>query len=181
MDMAELGAGGGHGDLDQRHELEVGDTSLVGQLIVLCATKLHGQPQLHASVMEMLTSIINGKVQSISLDGLGLTDDADAEDDFVNVDELPLDRLVPALSKLVANSKQKEGQQQDVFAGRRPSATTARTDGLPKHIVCNPEMSLEGSKLIQIADVSLLKTLVILRALRSGQCVQAERCSSMHR
>ena len=70
------------GDLDQRHELEVGDTSLVGQLIALCATKLHGQPEIHASVMEKLTSIINGQVQSISLDGLGLTDDAGADDDF---------------------------------------------------------------------------------------------------
>ena len=174
MDMAELGAGGGQGDLDQRHELEVGDTSLVGQLIALCATKLQGQPQVHASVMEMLTSIINGQVQSISLDGLGLTDDAGAEDDFVSVDELPLERLVPALAKLVARSKQKDGQQQDALLDRRPSSATARPDGLPKQIVYAPRMNLEDSRLIHIADISLLETLVLLRALRPSGRIQTK-------
>ena len=138
--MAELGAGGGQGDLDQHHELEVGDASLVGQLIALCATKLQSQPQLHASVMQMLTTIINDRVQSISLDGPGLNDDPalteEPGDDLANADELPLDRLVPALAKAAARSKQKQAQRSDPFAARQRSPLSlARPDGLPKQIV----------------------------------------------
>ncbi|KAK5121355.1 hypothetical protein LTR85_005521 [Meristemomyces frigidus] len=140
VDMAELGAGGGQGDLDQHHELEVGDTSLVGQLIAMCATKLQSQPQLHASVMEMLTTIINDRVESISLDASGLNDDPalaeEGDDDLANADELPLERLVPALAKAAAKSKQKQAQKGDPFAVRqRSSLSLARPDGLPKQIV----------------------------------------------
>ncbi|KAK5130529.1 hypothetical protein LTR08_001959 [Meristemomyces frigidus] len=152
VEMAELGAGGGQGDLDQHHELEVGDTSLVGQLIALCATKLQSQPQMHASVMEMLTSIINGHVQSISLDGLGLDDDASPEDDLFDVDELPLERLVPALAKLVARSKQKQGQQQDPVASHRPSLAMARSDGLPKQITFPYSRHSSYSELCDLVD-----------------------------
>lgn len=106
----------------------------------MCATKLQGQPQLLASVMEMLTSLINERVQSISLDGSGLNDDSVqglGEDDMVDIDDLPLERLVPALSKLVLKSKLKLAQKKDPFAGMRSSLPLARPDGLPKQIVSN--------------------------------------------
>lgn len=139
VEMAELGVGGGQGDLDQHHELEVGDTSLVGHLIALCATKLQDQPQLRTSVMEMLTTIINERVESISLDGSGLIDDSGLAskdvDDLMNVDELPLERLVPALAKAAAKSKQKLAQKADPFVTKSSALQLARADGLPKQIV----------------------------------------------
>lgn len=134
--MAELGAGGGHGDLDQVHELETWDASQVGQLIALCASKLQGQPQLLASVMELLTGFINDQTSSISLAGSGLVDDcmrAAEADGFQNVDELPLDRLVPALVKLVAKSKQKTAAKSPF--SKPQAAKSGRSDGLPKQIV----------------------------------------------
>ena len=145
VDMAELGAGGGQNDLNQQHELEVFDPALVGQLIALCASKMQGQPQLLAGVLEMLTFIINGQVQSISLDGTGLTDDvggANEDDlDVANVDELPLDRLMPALAKLVAKTKQKQAQKKDLSKGGA-AGPQLRSDGLPKQIVRLDDVSL---------------------------------------
>ncbi|KAK4542801.1 hypothetical protein LTR36_006177 [Oleoguttula mirabilis] len=157
VEMAELGAGGGQGDLDQHHDLEVGDTSLVGQLIALCATKLHGQPE-HASVMEMLTSIINERVQSISLDGAVLNEDpaaiADEDEDLVFVDDLPLERLVPVLAKATAKSKQKLPQKNDPLSGRRrTSLTLVRPDGLPKQITFPYSRHSSYGELCDLLDV----------------------------
>jgi hypothetical protein len=73
--MAELGAGGGKGDMDQQHELELDDTSALGMLMSLCATKMQGQPKLLSSVMEMLASIMRDPVRAISLDAATLYPD----------------------------------------------------------------------------------------------------------
>jgi DNA cross-link repair 1C protein len=66
--MAELGAGGGKGDMNQQHELEVGDASALGMLMSLCATKMQDQPKLLSNVMEMLASIMRDPVRAIALD-----------------------------------------------------------------------------------------------------------------
>ncbi|KAI6857745.1 hypothetical protein KC338_g5280 [Hortaea werneckii] len=137
VEMAELGAGGGQGDLGQHHELEVWDPSLVGQLIALCASKLHGQPQLQESVMQMLTSIIHDRIPSISLDDSDLKEQSiqnqSSEEEFATLDDLPLERLVPVLSELVTKAKQ-SGQRQDTFGNDRSAVSSAREDGLPKRI-----------------------------------------------
>ncbi|KAI7214101.1 hypothetical protein KC333_g6212 [Hortaea werneckii] len=137
VEMAELGAGGGQGDLGQHHELEVWDPSLVGQLIALCASKLHGQPELQASVMQMLTSIIEDRIPSISLDDSELKEESiqneKGEEGFTNLDDLPLERLVSALAKLVTKAKG-QGQKEDRFTKDRSSVFSARADGLPKQI-----------------------------------------------
>ncbi|KAI7305862.1 hypothetical protein KC315_g14468 [Hortaea werneckii] len=137
VEMAEIGAGGGQGDLGQHHELEVWDPSLVGQLIALCASKLHGQPELQACVMQMLTSIIEDRIPSISLDDSELKEESiqneKGEEGFANLDDLPLERLVPALAKLVTKAKG-QGQKEDSFTKDRSSVFSARADGLPKQI-----------------------------------------------
>ncbi|KAI7156315.1 hypothetical protein KC349_g6375 [Hortaea werneckii] len=137
VEMAELGAGGGQGDLDQHHELEVWDPSLVGQLIALCASKLNGQPELQASVMQMLKSIIDDRIPSISLDDSELKEESiqneKGEEGFADLDDLPLERLVPALAKLVTKAKG-QGQKEDLFVKDRSAVSSARADGLPKQI-----------------------------------------------
>ena len=135
-EMAELGAGGGQGDLDQHHELEVWDPSLVGQLIALCAAELQEHPEEQASVMQMLTKLIHDRVQSIPLDHTAFDDTAldEGDEDFVNVDDLPLDRLVPALSKLVRETKRGTESGRSPSAKRTSSRPAARADGLPRQI-----------------------------------------------
>ena len=133
IEMAELGAGGGQGDLNQQHELEIGDTAVVAQLMALCATKLQGQPQLQSSVLQMLSSAISDHRPSIALDDFSLTATHGSADAGVDdLDELPIDELVPALAKVVTKMKQKKAQN-----GDRPKVQRAkRADGLLKHIVC---------------------------------------------
>ena len=132
-EMAELGAGGGQGDLDVRHELEVGDAAAVGQLIGLCASKLQGEPQLLASVMTLLTSFINHDVSAVSLHDSGLLEDCARlarEEGFEDIDDVPLDRLIPALANLVNKSKA-SGES----AVKALTDNSKRQDGLRKRIV----------------------------------------------
>lgn len=135
--MAELGAGGGKGDLDQQHELEVGDASALGMLMSLCATKMQDQPKLLSSVMEMLASIMRDPVRAIALDSALLhSEQTDLhQDDFAELEQMPLDRLIPILASLAA----KKGERSNEDAIALPAAQAAnlvdRSTKLPNRIV----------------------------------------------
>ena len=95
-EMFEPGAGGGLGDLDQRHELEFVDQSSVGELIALCVSELQskGQKEDLEGVMCMLTSMLRDGTDTIELEATTFVDGTDEATDMQN---LPLTRLVPAL------------------------------------------------------------------------------------
>lgn len=137
MEMAELGAGGGKGDLDQQHELEVGDTSALSMLMSLCATKLKDQPQLLGSVMEMLASLLRSPVQSIALDPsilhsglLGVS-----EEDVADLDHLPIDSLIPALTAMASQAKQNGAANEATKETGPDTMSESRKSILPKRIV----------------------------------------------
>lgn len=144
--MAELGAGGGKGDLDQQHELEIGDAGTLGMLISLCATKLKDQPQVLGDVVEMLASLAKEHVQSISLDSSALHSDIPGvnEEDVAELESLPLERLVPALTTIAAKMKGLEGTD-DLSSTR--TREEQRATILPKRIASLPSHmeSLESS------------------------------------
>jgi DNA cross-link repair 1C protein len=102
VEMAELGAGGGKGDLDQQHELEVGDTSALGMLMSLCATKMQDQPKLLSSVMEMLASIMRDPVRAIALDFAALHPEQPGADqeNTTDFEEMPLESLISARQEI---------------------------------------------------------------------------------
>ncbi|KAK1080033.1 hypothetical protein LTR33_005883 [Friedmanniomyces endolithicus] len=132
-EIRELGAGGGHGDLDTHNELVVGDAVATGQLIALCALRLQSQPQVLASVMDRLTGFISKQISSVSLDGSGFVEDclkAVNGADFATADELPLERLVPALAKLVTKAEQGKASP----SANSPKLVLKRPDGLAKRI-----------------------------------------------
>lgn len=139
IEIAELGAGGGQGDLNQQHELEVYDTALVGLLMSLCVSKLQGQPQLLSAVLNMLTSFINDGVQSIKLEdfdlGPGAEGTATDADDLAELDDIPLDKLVPTLAKVVTKQKQRKVHGDKPDRKRASLDPPKRSDGLPRHIV----------------------------------------------
>jgi len=54
LDMQELGAGGGQGDLDQIHELDLADPSAVAQLVTLCSSSIKD-----TKVMEKITAMLS--------------------------------------------------------------------------------------------------------------------------
>lgn len=136
--MAELGAGGGKGDLDQQHELEVGDTSALGMLMSLCATKMQDQPKLLSSVMEMLASIMRDHVRAIALDFAALHPEQPGEDqeDITDFEEMPLESLIPALVSLAAKAAGERGNgDMSTMSARLETGPTNYNANLPKQIV----------------------------------------------
>lgn len=182
--MAELGAGGGKGDLDQQHELEIGDAGTLGMLISLCATKLKDTPQVLGNVVEMLASLAKDDVQSITLDPSALHSDIPGvnQEDVADLENLPLERLVPALTAIAAKAKGHEdmNDSRPELARGNPRQTI-----LPKRIV-NPPPYPIGQNPSPIADryllldFPLLAALVLHRALPLDHSLQAERHLAMH-
>lgn len=135
--MAELGAGGGKGDLDQQHELEVGDTSALGMLMSLCATKMQDQPKLLSSVMEMLASIMRDPVRAIALDFAALHPEQSGEDqeNITDFEEMPLDSLIPALVSLAAKAGEQGNGDVAAISAVQEINPTNHNANLPKQIV----------------------------------------------
>ncbi len=68
VDVPELGAGGGGGDLDQHHELELSDTAAVGRLINLCSDNIQ-DPHLLAKIISILSRAMTSEISSLTFDG----------------------------------------------------------------------------------------------------------------
>jgi DNA cross-link repair 1C protein len=134
--MAERGAGGGKGDLDQQNELEVGDAGTLGMLMSLCATKMQDQPQRLSSVLQMLASFMRDPVRTITLDSAMLHPDATElnQEDMAELEQLPIDSLIPALASLAAKAKEQGGEDATSLEPRQDTKT-ARSLGLPKRVV----------------------------------------------
>ncbi|KAF9691930.1 hypothetical protein EKO04_010000 [Ascochyta lentis] len=90
-EIAELGAGGGKGDLDQKEELETGDVAGVGRLMELCAQHIN-DPDLLSKVLRLLQHALSTGSGSMDL-GLQLQRESQVGDE-----DLSLQRLITALS-----------------------------------------------------------------------------------
>ncbi|EHA26341.1 hypothetical protein ASPNIDRAFT_120082 [Aspergillus niger ATCC 1015] len=88
LEMPEIGAGGGGGDLYQVHELELPDQSALEQLEKLCSERIH---DIHAlsQTRQALIDAFRSKTKALSLDNYGMKDAHD----------LPLEDLVGILSR----------------------------------------------------------------------------------
>ncbi|KAF2273485.1 uncharacterized protein EI97DRAFT_383564 [Westerdykella ornata] len=95
-EIAEIGAGGGQGDLDQKDELETADVGDVGKLITLCAEKIEDQ-ELLSKVLAVLQHSLNDKSGMIDL-GQGLQKESESQQ---AQDNLPVQALVSVLSEQV--------------------------------------------------------------------------------
>ena len=137
VEMAELGAGGGKGDLDQQHELELGDVSSLGMLMSLCATKLQDQPELLSSVMQMLASMMRDPVRAITLDSAALHSDHPEwnQEETADLEQMPLDRLIPALVDLASKTGGNSNEDMVSRSTRTEGASNDRHRSLPNRIV----------------------------------------------
>lgn len=138
QEIAELGAGGGQSDLNQRHELQFWTSEEVGKLMAFCATKLRGQPQILAGVMQLLASVISKEIDTLELEDFACTAETRMsqphETGYLDLDGMPLEKLVPALAKIVTSEKRKEDSATGTD-GRSSIKSAIRADGLPKQIV----------------------------------------------
>jgi hypothetical protein len=87
-EVAELGAGGGLGDLYQTHELELPDEVSIQQLLDLCAEQI-SDPESRETVVRALTEAYSSKRKSLLLDDYGIKEE----------DDISLQRLIQLLSR----------------------------------------------------------------------------------
>ncbi|OJJ39655.1 hypothetical protein ASPWEDRAFT_104551, partial [Aspergillus wentii DTO 134E9] len=88
LEMPEVGAGGGGGDLYQMHELLLPDQFSLEELEKLCLERIHDAKVL-SQTREALLEAFKSKNKSLSLDSYGLKDEHD----------MPLEKLVAILSR----------------------------------------------------------------------------------
>lgn len=93
-EIAEIGAGGGQGDLDQKEELDTGDVVEVGKLMELCAEKIEDQ-ELLSKVLAALQRSVSDGIGNIEL-GQGIQKESQGDDD-----DISLPTLVSILSNRV--------------------------------------------------------------------------------
>ncbi|KAF1926194.1 uncharacterized protein M421DRAFT_94059 [Didymella exigua CBS 183.55] len=91
IEIAESGAGGGKGDLDQKEELETGDVAATGRLMELCAQSIN-DPELLSEVLKVLQYALTTGSASVDV-GLQMQKESQ-----VSEDSLSLQRFVAALS-----------------------------------------------------------------------------------
>ena len=90
------------GDLDQTHSLELYDQVTITQLAELCARKLQGQPELLSKILDWFSNLMNSGSNAIKLDLEALQLDNSQESDSADESDLPIDRLIQALTKMVS-------------------------------------------------------------------------------
>ncbi|KAF2868824.1 beta-lactamase-like protein [Massariosphaeria phaeospora] len=100
LEIAELGVGGGKGDIDQKEELETGDVGDIGHLMELCAKTIEDQ-ELLSKVLALLQKALDESDGKLDLGTDFQSKWQDSED------ELSLQALVSVLSSHA--SKEDEG------------------------------------------------------------------------
>lgn len=99
VEIAELGAGGGKGDLDQKEELETGNATNISKIIELCAKTIKDEQLLSklSAVLEEAMKEHNGTIE-LDLDHSNESQEKDTE--------LSLDSLASVLSAHLDKSQE---------------------------------------------------------------------------
>jgi hypothetical protein len=108
IDIAEIGAGGGKGDLDQKEELEIGNVGDVGKLMELCAEEIKDE-ELLSGVLALLQSSLDEGKGKVELGNAVLKESQDSDDD------LSLKALVSVLSEHATNSEKSPEKQNETI------------------------------------------------------------------
>ncbi|KAH0290366.1 hypothetical protein KCU62_g3571, partial [Aureobasidium sp. EXF-3399] len=115
-EIAEMGAGGGQGDLNQTHSLELYDQASVQQLLLICNRALQAQPELKGPMKEWFMALMKSGKESIDLDleilreEVEITSQDGKPDDEFDMDNLPIDKLIPALTRLITGKANQEAE-----------------------------------------------------------------------
>lgn len=113
-EIAEVGAGGGQGDLNQTHSLELYDQGTIQQLLELCTKAVQAQPQLRSEVVDWFSNLLKKGRDSIDLDINILREEVwnvtktEESPEDIELENLPIDQLIPALIKLITSKTKSE-------------------------------------------------------------------------
>lgn len=139
IELSELGAGGGQGDLAQQHELEVWDSAVVAQLMGLCATQLQDQKQLLTKVLEVLASAMKEGSSVLELEdfkSMLQAEECRADvEGYDGSDEVRLEDLVSVLARIVNKPTLKQSNTSEQRNMKSAQCVKLRPDGLPTQIV----------------------------------------------
>ncbi len=132
-----------------------------------CTKQLQGYPHILSGVLQLLTTVIGDGVQSIELEDFTATAQTRMsqpdEIGYTDLDGMPLDKLVPALVRVVTNMKLKKSRS--TSTNTKPLEQAAkRADGLSRQIVSLSIPSVELC-LIMYTDVPVFTALIIQRAV----------------
>lgn len=95
-----MGAGGGHGDLDQTHELDIADSGSAAELLMLCRASISDEKVL-GGIERMLAKAVSEK-GALGFDFPEEHLQPDGDDDVV-----PLDVVVKIMAKLAEKRDEK--------------------------------------------------------------------------
>ncbi|KAF2205330.1 hypothetical protein GQ43DRAFT_468290 [Delitschia confertaspora ATCC 74209] len=107
-EIAELGAGGGKGDLDQTDELETADPETVGKLMQLCSAKINDQQSL-SRVLTLLSETLREGKDRVTL-GTELSGESQLQEG-----NMPVQHLVDVLTSTVARGDEASSTQPRVI------------------------------------------------------------------
>jgi DNA cross-link repair 1C protein len=112
VEIAEIGVGGGQGDLNQTHSLELYDQGSIQQLLLICNRALQAQPELRQPMKDWFSTLMKSGKESIDLDLEILRDEVEITsqegrpDDEFDMDNLPIDKLIQEAEDRVKQQRQ---------------------------------------------------------------------------
>jgi DNA cross-link repair 1C protein len=109
VEIAEIGVGGGQGDLNQTHSLELYDQGSVQQLLLICTRALQAQPELKQPMKEWFMTLMKSGKESIDLDLEVLRDEVEITSQEGRPDD-EFDKLIPALTRLITGKSNQEAE-----------------------------------------------------------------------
>ena len=121
-EMRELGAGGGHGDLDQKHELDLTDLVAVQQLFALCVAQIKDETVLK-QIVTMLKAHLQKDMKGLKLEAEG----DDIENSKLDLNAIPLEELPTLLGEMAKNGPRIKKEEEDVEIVTPPAPTVPTT------------------------------------------------------
>lgn len=104
IEYPEAGAGGGYGDLNQIHELEIGDITALGRLMELVTVRLEDRPEILERVRSWLSKSVEQGASNIKMDTETFNRAIHGEqEDLDDLQEVPIDRVVLALDAMMSS------------------------------------------------------------------------------
>ena len=172
VDVAELGAGGGRGDLEQTHELDVADPVTAAQLFALCSASVKDE-----ALLERIKTVIMHAVKERGALGFEFPEEhvhGNGDDDAV-----PLEAVVDIMSSLA------EGRRDGMLdrQAEKLQAIATAQKATQRSIVSIPQTCLHGPPSatdVDDADIPVQPALVLHRATRARRRLPAQRRISMH-
>lgn len=131
LNVPELGAGGGGGDLLQSHELDLSDTAAAFELVKLCSEKI-ADAQARSRTLSLISEAFTSSSKILCLDASELDED---------LEDMPLEDIADLLER-IANRRSREGGGRPKYSRERIETAdtvgeynTLLAQSLPNYIV----------------------------------------------